>query len=79
MCDFHLEWQNINNQFGIDSQDYFAVEYRALQKMEQDGLLSLEGGALQVSAAGRLLIRNIAMVFDKYLQVGSERRFSRVI
>ena len=79
MCDFHLDWQNINNQFSIDSQDYFVVEYRALQKMEQDGLLSLEGGKLQVSAAGRLLIRNIAMVFDRYLQVGSEQRFSRVI
>jgi oxygen-independent coproporphyrinogen-3 oxidase len=48
--------------------------------MEEDGLVEMGGDAVTVTPPGRLLLRNIAMVFDEYLQKDdSKPRFSRVI
>ena len=48
--------------------------------MQADGLLLLEGDILRVLPAGRLLVRNICMVFDSYLRTGKDQsRFSKVI
>jgi oxygen-independent coproporphyrinogen-3 oxidase len=48
--------------------------------MSQDGLVSIEGNDIRVLPAGRLLIRNICMVFDRYLGAeGQTARFSKVI
>jgi oxygen-independent coproporphyrinogen-3 oxidase len=79
MCDFALDWKALSEQFGIQVQEYFSVEWPELQAMRADGLLSLDADSLQVSPAGRLLIRNICMVFDKYLRDSKEQRFSKVI
>ena len=38
-----------------------------LAPMQTDGLLTVSDKGIQVLPAGRLLIRNICMVFDKYL------------
>jgi oxygen-independent coproporphyrinogen-3 oxidase len=35
--------------------------------------------SVTVATAGRLLIRNVCMVFDRYLREKSEQRFSKVI
>ena len=79
MCDFALDWHQLEKQFNIDYQDYFAFEQEALQEMQSDGLLKMDGHKLEVLPAGRLLIRNICMVFDKYLRGNQEQRFSKVI
>ena len=48
--------------------------------MAADGLISLAEGRIQVLPRGRLLIRNVCMVFDAYLKnAESNKRFSRVI
>jgi oxygen-independent coproporphyrinogen-3 oxidase len=48
--------------------------------MAQDGLLSIDGPRIEVLPAGRLLIRNICMVFDRYLADSAQQgRFSKVI
>jgi oxygen-independent coproporphyrinogen-3 oxidase len=47
--------------------------------MQQDGLLELSDNTITVTPAGKLLIRNICMVFDAYLRAQKEQRFSRVI
>jgi oxygen-independent coproporphyrinogen-3 oxidase len=47
--------------------------------MQDDGLLVVSDSAIQVEPAGRLLIRNICMVFDRYLREKNEQRYSRVI
>ena len=53
---------------------------RDLQKMQADGLLLLKDNVLRVLPAGRLLVRNICMVFDRYLRNGNDQsRFSKVI
>jgi oxygen-independent coproporphyrinogen-3 oxidase len=48
--------------------------------MEKHGLLSLEKDGISILPRGRLLIRNICMVFDKYLRSGTAKgTYSKVI
>jgi len=80
ICDFELEFAAVEARHGIRFRDYFATELEDLVQMERDGLLELGEHALRVLPAGRLLIRNVCMVFDAYLRRQRERqRFSRVI
>ncbi len=79
MCDFAVDWQQIEKTYALQVQDYFSIEWPELLSMQADGLLSLDAHHLQVSPAGRLLIRNICMVFDSYLRKSTQQQFSRVI
>ncbi|MDX8407032.1 MAG: coproporphyrinogen III oxidase, partial [Mariprofundaceae bacterium] len=80
MCDFSLEYGPFEKQFGIDFKEHFADGLIDLQDMVEDGLVELREDGLTVLPAGRLLIRNIAMVFDEYLQKKKEgTSFSKVI
>jgi oxygen-independent coproporphyrinogen-3 oxidase len=48
--------------------------------MQSDGLLELDEDTLQVLPSGRLLVRNICMVFDRYLrESGKRNQYSKVI
>ena len=51
-----------------------------LEELEREGLVNLEPGWITVTPRGRLLVRTIAMIFDRYLTRGEQReRFSKVI
>ncbi|MDA3808502.1 MAG: oxygen-independent coproporphyrinogen III oxidase [Thiomicrorhabdus sp.] len=76
---FHLNFSKVEAQWNVNFKEYFAKEMVNLQPMIEDGLISLTADDLYVSAKGRLLIRNICMVFDAYLKPGAENRFSKVI
>lgn len=78
ICHFDLSFAAIERQFGINFAGYFAPELEALRPMQTDGLLTLGAEGVQVLSAGRLLIRNICMVFDKYL-AQKQQQFSKVI
>lgn len=79
ICHFELDTAKIARQFAIDFESYFALELADLKSMAQDGLVALAAGRLEVQPAGKLLIRNICMVFDRYLREKSGQRFSKVI
>lgn len=81
ICHFELKFADIEARFPLSFATHFAPELHELAAMERDGLLSLDGNGVRVQPAGRLLIRNICMVFDAYLKAGqSEKaRFSKVI
>lgn len=79
ICHFDLDFNTIEQRFGIDFGAYFASELAALAPMQSDGLLTLSPSGIQVLSAGRLLIRNICMVFDKYLAQKQQQQFSKVI
>ncbi len=79
VCDFEVDVASIEFRYGIDFRDYFAAELEALRAMEQDDLVRVSPRRIQVPAAGRLLIRNVCMVFDRYLPHANQPRFSRVI
>lgn len=79
VCDFELDMGRIGARHGIEFTDYFAPELRSLGAMQADGLVRVGQQRLQVLPPGRLLIRNIAMVFDRHLREQREVRFSKVI
>jgi len=80
MCHFSLQISQIEQQFNIYFNDYFAQELADLSFLQEDGLLNYDEYSINVNPAGRLLIRNICMVFDKYLREKSaQQRFSKVI
>lgn len=78
ICHFDLEFSKIEQQFDIVFADYFSSELENLLTMQTDGLLTMTDQGIQVQTAGRLLIRNICMVFDKYL-AQKQQQFSKVI
>ena len=80
ICHFDLSFAQIERAFGVPFKAYFAPELEALKPMVQDGLLILDEAGIHVTPAGKLLIRNICMVFDRYLREAvAKQRFSKVI
>ncbi len=79
ICHFELSMSRIARQFAIDFAGYFAVELAELRAMATDGLIEMEDDRIRVLPAGRLLIRNVCMVFDRYLRDSRAQRFSKVI
>ena len=80
MCHFELSMQSIEIAHLIDFREYFAEELEDLAGLQEAGLVRVEGDWISVQPAGRLLVRGIAMLFDRYLRADRERvRYSRVI
>jgi len=79
ICHFTLDIPRVEREHGVRFRDYFAVELADLAAMRQDGLLTVKDDRIDVEPRGKLLIRNICMVFDKYLRQQPGRRFSKVI
>ena len=84
MCDFALDLGALAAAHGIDdAQAYFAADLRRVAPLVDAGLVQCDGLRLQVTPQGRLLVRIVAMQFDRYLhdpaaQLGAPR-YSRVI
>ncbi len=79
MCDFELDVPVFERRHGIDFAQRFAPECAALESLIADGLVEWERQRLRVTPAGRLLVRNVAMVFDRYLEQDQDTRWSRAI
>jgi oxygen-independent coproporphyrinogen III oxidase len=73
----------------IDFRSYFAAELEALKPFAADGLVELDNDWITITARGRLLVRSVCMVFDRYLrerrmrapaqETDARPRYSRVI
>lgn len=80
MCHFELSIESIEIAHLVRFREYFAEELQDLRVMEQAGLVKIDDEWISVQPAGRLLVRGIAMVFDRYLRSDRERaRYSKVI
>lgn len=79
ICNFTLDIRAVEAHHDIRFSDYFAVELDELKGLEADGLIRVGAQSIDVQPVGRLLIRNICMVFDRYLREQQEKRYSRVI
>ncbi|SHH01364.1 oxygen-independent coproporphyrinogen III oxidase [Massilia sp. CF038] len=80
MCQFELSTSAIEQAYPIDFASYFGAELAQLDQLQEDGLVTLEPGWINVTARGRLLIRNVCMVFDRYLGTGAAGpRHSRTV
>jgi oxygen-independent coproporphyrinogen-3 oxidase len=79
-CQFMVSKESIGIAHLIDFDRYFAPEMRELERLAADGLVELDGDWIAVTPAGRLLVRAICAVFDRYLRETEERsRYSRVM
>lgn len=78
MCNMRLSLPEISRAFNFNAAAYFADEWHRLEALADDKLLRLNAEELEVLPYGRLLIRNIAMIFDAYLN-SSQHSFSKVI
>ncbi|MGD0961221.1 MAG: oxygen-independent coproporphyrinogen III oxidase [Methylomonas sp.] len=78
ICHFELTFSRIESLFPISFSAYFSPELENLRQMAADGLLDINADGIRVLPAGRLLIRNICMVFDKYM-AQKQQQFSKVI
>lgn len=79
MCNFELPIRSLETAYPITFTNYFSKELEKLKALQQDGLLTIDSEWLSVTAKGRLLIRNICMVFDRYLGAPQELRYSKTI
>lgn len=80
MCDFALSKRYIESSYLIDFNNYFSHELQELESLARTGLLELDAHQITVTPKGRMLVRNICMVFDTYLrQTQTLDKFSRVI
>ena len=79
-CNFHLSIEGIELGFLIDFRQYFAAELADLARLEEDGLVTIAPGQIDVTPRGRLLVRSICMVFDRYLREKRARAtYSKVV
>jgi len=80
MCDFELDFASIEDEFNIDFETYFSWGLNNLNEMMADNLISIENRMLKITRMGRLLIRNIAMNFDGYIERKEDHaRYSRTV
>ncbi len=79
ICHFQLDFADIEQRFAMSFRSYFADAWPALQQMHRDGLIELAERGIEVLPAGRLLVRSLCMLFDRYLGETNQQRFSRVI
>jgi oxygen-independent coproporphyrinogen-3 oxidase len=80
MCHFELSKESFNIAYLIDFDQYFDTELAELREYEKEGLLEISPQWISVTPKGRMLIRNICMVFDKYLRTRKQHAtYSKVI
>jgi oxygen-independent coproporphyrinogen-3 oxidase len=79
MCQFELSVAAIELAFPIVFDTYFAHEMAQLAALERDGLVELAPGWISVTLKGRLLIRNVCMVFDRYLATRAPATHSKTV
>ena len=68
LCHCVLDKKEFAAEYGIDFDEYFMDELARLGPLQADGLVELTPERIGVTLLGRIFIRNIGMVFDKYLQ-----------
>jgi oxygen-independent coproporphyrinogen-3 oxidase len=80
MCQFRVSVEAIELAHLVDFRDYFAAELADLERFEADGLVEIGAEWIIVTPRGRLLVRAICMLFDRYLRERERRAsYSRVI
>jgi oxygen-independent coproporphyrinogen-3 oxidase len=68
LCHTVIPKQEIEKEFSISFDEYFAPELEQLKESADEGLVILEPNQIRVTALGRIFIRNVAMAFDRYLR-----------
>jgi oxygen-independent coproporphyrinogen-3 oxidase len=79
MCHFEVSKEAIETTYMIKFDEYFKIELAALKQFEDEGLAENSAEWVNVTARGKLLVRAIAMQFDRYLRSDErQRRYSKI-
>jgi oxygen-independent coproporphyrinogen-3 oxidase len=80
MCHFQVPIESLEIAHLIDFRKYFAHEIEDLAPFREAGQVTLDEQWLTVTPVGRFFVRNLCMVFDRYLREGRERaKYSKVV
>ncbi|HWF37931.1 MAG TPA: oxygen-independent coproporphyrinogen III oxidase [Candidatus Acidoferrales bacterium] len=82
LCHTVIPKNEIEREFSISFDEYFATELERLEELRSEGLVDLAHGEIRVLPLGRIFIRNVAMVFDRYLheqQMDKKPLFSKTL
>ncbi|MBU0475066.1 MAG: oxygen-independent coproporphyrinogen III oxidase [Bacteroidetes bacterium] len=80
MCDFELKFKTFEEKYNINFKKYFANGLEKINQFVSDDLVLVEHDNIKVTEMGRLLIRNIAMCFDAFLEDDKGKvRYSRTV
>jgi len=79
MCDARVDLAQLGRDHALDAPSYFARELAALAEVHDLAHYDPGDATIRTTALGRLLVRNVCMVFDRYLAPASAARFSSTI
>ena len=81
MANFKVDIKRVEDKFKIDFQDYFEDDIKKLKEFEEANLLEMSKDKIEVSPTGTMLIRNIAMAFDAYMEKykNNKKSFSKTV
>lgn len=80
MCQFMVQKEEIEQKFKVKFDEYFAFELKNLQHFANEGLVGLYPDRIVVTPKGKLLVRAVAMNFDRYLREDERvRRYSKIV
>ena len=71
MCRGLIDRAQIETRFAIDFDLYFAESLARLLPLAAEGLVTFDGSRIVATSRGRLMLRIIAMCFDRYLATPS--------
>jgi oxygen-independent coproporphyrinogen-3 oxidase len=82
LCHTVIPKAEVEREFSISFDQYFAPELQRLEDARDEGLVILDRDAIRVTPLGRIFIRNVAMTFDRYLhqqQMDQRPLFSKTL
>ncbi len=82
LCHALLRKRDIEQKYALSFDDYFAPELAAVKPLQDDGLVVHSAGEIRATPLGHVFIRNLAMLFDRYLreqQMDQRPLFSRTL
>jgi len=68
LCHTVIPKREVEQQFSISFDEYFAEENARLEEFIADGLVRVSPDEIRVTVLGQIFIRNVAMIFDAYLK-----------
>ncbi len=74
MCHGELVYEAIEQAFFTDFTHYFATELRELARLAELGLVEMDREGFRLTACGRMFMRPVAMVFDRYARTTTKTR-----
>jgi len=80
MCNGEVDLKALGSAYNVDARCYFTSEIAALAALDDLAVYDAENQRITTTEMGKLLVRNVCMTFDRYLQEATEQpRFSSTI